>query len=293
MNDKNGNQLSDEVYRVVKKPGTDLANSRETEGRKRALLQDEDGGMKGPPELVQVEPEVVEKRVVVEKPVYRTRIVEKKPSLLGFLGREVVSQVAPEIPAIAQELWEEHKVTKARKERRAVLEEQRRIAAIRRDAAEKQLELERLKEKEREAEEKRQREAKLTNDQRQIISLATTLSEAHKGFIQDMTKDEACRSLIRAFVYFVMFIMEIQNVQQARIVDEETGEYIEGTEWIISLPWGEFLQHFNSLLKANPDMLQKSHAILLSDAFGREIISEGKYIPITAQELTGCLRKIT
>jgi len=77
MNDKNGDQLSNEVYRVVKKPGTSLVNSRETEGRKRALLWDKDSGMKGPPELVQVEPEVVEKRVVIEKPIFRTRVVEK------------------------------------------------------------------------------------------------------------------------------------------------------------------------------------------------------------------------
>lgn len=293
MKDKNGNQLSDEVYRVVKKPGTDLANSRETEGRKRALLQDEDGGMKGPPELVQVEPEVVEKRVVVEKPVYRTRVVEKKPSFLGFLGRELVSQVAPEIPAIAQELWEEHKATKAREERRAALEEQRRIAALRRDAAEKELELERLREQQRIAEEERQKYEQLTDEQKQVISLSKALNDAYRGFEQDMTKDEACRSLIRAFLHFVMFLKEIQNVKNARIIDDETGEMIAGAEWTASLPWGQFLQDFNLLLKANPGGLEKYHVMMLSDAFGREIIIDGVYQPITASEFEGCLRRIT
>ena len=266
--------------------GKDLTNSLNTDNIDIDDM-DENGGMKGPPELVPVEPEIRERTVI------QTRIVEKEPSFLGFLGRELVSQVSPEIPAIAQELWEEHKATKARKERREALEEQRRIAALQRDAAEKQLELERLKAKEREAEEKRQREAKLTNDQRQIISLAKTLNEAHNGFIRDMTKDEACKSLVRAFIYFVMFIMEIQNVQQARIRDEETGDYIDGAEWFAALPWGEFLQDFNLLLKANPSWLKGSQALILSEAFGRDVIVEGEYVPITGAELTSCLRRIT
>ena len=225
-----------------------------------------------------------------QKTVYRTRYVEKKPSVVGQIGLDLVSQYGPKV---VKELWQEHKDVMAREELRKAREEQREIAAIKRDTLETQLEVEKLRANEREAAEKRQREARLTDDQRQVISLAKTLREAHNGFVQDMTKDEACRSLIRAFVYFVMFIMELQNIQQARIVDEETGEYIEGAEWFATLPWGEFLQDFNLLLKADPSLLQKSHAVLLSEAFGRDIIVEGDYLPITGEELTACLHRIT
>lgn len=294
MKDKNGNELSDELYRVVKKPGTDLANSRETEGRKRALLQDEDGGMKGPPELVQVEPEVVEKRVVIEKPVYRTRVVEKKPSILG----QVVSEFAPELPGLARDaigFFREQKAVKEREEQRKFYiqqkEEQRKNLALQKEILDKQIELEKIKEQQRIAEEERQKYEMLTAEQKQVFNLSKALNEADYGFEQDMTKDEACRSLVRAFLHFVMFLKEIQNVKNARIIDDETGEAIEGTEWIISLPWSQFLQDFNLLLKANPGWLKKYDVMMLSDTFDREIIVDGVYQPITATEFQSCLNK--
>lgn len=296
MKDKNGNEISDELYRVVKKPGTDLANSRETEGRKRALLQDEDGGMKGPPELVQVEPEVVEKRVVIEKPVYRTRVVEKKPSILG----QVVSEFAPELPGLARDaigFFREQKAAKEREEQRRFYiqqrEEQRKNLALQKEILDKQIELEKIKEQQRIAEEEKQKYERLTEEQKQVFNLSKALNEAYCGFEQDMTKDEACRSLVRAFLHFVMFIKEINTVKNARIIiDEETGKAIDGTEWIISLPWGQFLQDFNMLLKANPGWLEKYHVMMLSDAFGREIVVDGVYQPITAAEFQSCLVKI-
>ena len=284
MSAKKKGKLSEQTYKVVEKEGTHLPDSSETKGRKRALLIDDKGGMQGPPELVPVEPEVIERTVV------QTRYVKNEPSLAGQVGKYLVSRYAPKVEAkvegVVSELWDEYKAEKAR-------EKQKEIAALKRDALEKELELERLRAQKREAEEKKQREAKLSNDQRQIINLARTLSEAHNGFIRDMTKDEACKSLVRAFFYFVMFVMEIQNVQQARIRDEETGDYIDGAEWFAALPWGEFLQDFNLLLKANPSWLKGSQALILSEAFGRDVIVGDEYVPITGAELTSCLRRIT
>ena len=287
MGEKDNMELSEEVYRVVKKPGTSLADSAETEGRKRALLQDENKKMKGPPELVRVEPEIRER--IIE----RTRIVEKKPSFLGFLGREVVSQVAPELPAIAQELWQEHKAAKAREEHRIAQERQREIAALRRDAAEKELELERLRIQEREAEEKRQKEAMLSPEQKHIISLSSSLEVAYSEYQRDITKEEACKSLTRAFIYFIMGIKELQNVKGARIVDEETGELVYGAEVLNNIAWSELLQHVNMLLKANPSWLSKTQTLMLSETFGREFILNGSYIPLRANELQECLVSIT
>lgn len=290
MKDKNGNELSDEVYRVVKKPGTDLANSRETEGRKRALLQDEDGGMKGPPELVEVEPEIRERTIV------RTRVIEKKPSFLGQIGRDFASQALQEAPGIVRDVIgavREHNAAKEREEQRRFYaqqrEEQRKNLALQKEILDKQIELEKIKEQQRIAEEERQKYDRLTAEQKQVFNLSKALNDAYYGFEQDMTKDEACRSLVRAFLHFVMFLKEIQNVKNARIIDDETGEAIEGTEWIISLPWGQFLQDFNLLLKANPGWLKKYDVMMLSDAFDREIIVDGVYQPITATEFQNCL----
>jgi len=204
------------------------------------------------------------------------------------------------LPGLAQDaigLYKQHKAEQEREKQRRFYAQQREARhkelELRKELLDKQLELEKMEEQKRQAEEEKRKYEQLTEEQKQIINLSQALNEAYYGFERDMTKDEACRSLVRAFLHFVMFFKEIQNVKSACIVDDETGEVIDGIEWIISLPWGQFLQDFNMLLKANPGWLEKYHVMMLSEVFGKEIIIDGAYQPITADEFQKCLVKIT
>ena len=287
MSADNNSKLSNKTYKAVMKPGTRLADSKETDGLKRAILLDENGNLKGPPELVPVEPEVI------EKTVYQPVIVEKKPSIIG----KVVSYIAPEAPDIIRDVVHVYKDTKARKQQKEIADARRAEALARRDAylakkeaTAKELELEQFRAQQRAEEERRRKEAALSVEQRQIISHTKDLNEAYCNFLRDITKEEASRVLIRAMVNFVS---EINEVKYTRVVDAETGEYVYGAEIIQEIPWTEILQNVNALLNANPNWLSRTQIALLSETFGREFITDGIYKPLRASELQSCLTAIT
>ena len=278
-------EIHEQLYRPVYKPGTHLADSAETEGRKRALLKDQDGKLQGPPELIPVDPEVI--------------VVEQEPLIPLETKIEIGLQLwsdAKDLIGIGKEAWMRHKYykekEKEREHQKALRELELKNAQEKKEAIQRQLELEQLKAKEREAEERRQQEEGLTQEQKQVLFFSNALCVANEEFEKDMTKEEACQKVISAFLHLIMCLKDIQDVKKARIVDDETGEMIPGTEWFCSLPWGVFLQNVNNLLVAHPEWLKQSQVLMLSEAFGREFIVSGKYEPMTAQELESCLVRI-
>ena len=286
MGDKKKEKLSKQVFRYVEKEGTHLSNSAETKGRKRALLIDDKGGMKGPPELVPVEPEIRERTIV------KTRIIEKKPSLMERVGQDLAEQVISDLPEVALGvigLVQEHKAAKEREEQRQY---NIRMQQLRIENLEKERELEELRQRQREQEQREKELAAIPQERKQVMSMASVLNTAYDGFVEDMTKDEACKTLISAFIHLIMGIKEIQKLQHARIIDNDSREAIVGTDWLRTLPAGEILQSVNMLLKANPTWLEKYQVVMLSDIFGRDIISEGEYVPITGDELTECFLSV-
>ena len=110
------------------------------------------------------------------------------------------------------------------------------------------------------------------------LSIDTFLEE-HR---ENMSSEEAKKELIEAFVLQVMVANKIKKVAQVNIVDE-SGFKVEKCEFADKLSNSALITKINAILSTNPQLLSQQQVTELSSFLGYNIISEGKYIPISSE----------
>ena len=99
-----------------------------------------------------------------------------------------------------------------------------------------------------------------------------------------MTSDEAKKELLDAFMLYVLSARKLRSVAQAQIVSVD-GKLEDGTELIEKIISSGIIDEVNSILVANPDLLEEQHKKILSDILGYQIKRNDQYIGIDALEL--------
>ena len=234
-------------------------------------------------------------KIVGEKERLPEPIQPKEPSLGQQIGRDIIYDVGLPLLEWATDYlfdravygihsWWENRQEKKRRE--AELEHERRINEIRaqRFAMERKAQLQRQEDERVEAARKAEQE-KAIMSVNQAISPSPAFNSAYNDFCINMTSDEARKEFIDAFMLYMLSAQKMQRLAHATITDEKTGENISGSDWVESLCKPEILGNINAVLSANPGLLEQWQSVALESILGRELVLEGRYIPIEAEPL--------
>lgn len=112
-----------------------------------------------------------------------------------------------------------------------------------------------------------------------VVPDFSDLDAAYEEYHRDMSNEEIQRHLINIVVYYMAIMNELKQLQDVRVTRDDWDSAIK------KLVASDSIEVLNQLIGSNPALLGDTHAQTLSSILNREMIVEGKYVPIYQSEL--------
>ncbi len=139
--------------------------------------------------------------------------------------------------------------------------------------------------------EKPQPQASRTVAEKPIETKSTTsviipdeFTRAFDQYTVNMTSEEAQKELLDAFILYVLSAKKVWKVAHANIADSN-GKQINGSKMLDALSNTSIIESINSIIANNPALLEEWQSIALEGLLGRDIITDGQYVPLEAADL--------
>ena len=116
------------------------------------------------------------------------------------------------------------------------------------------------------------------------VIIPDEFTRAFDQYTVNMTSDEAQKELLDAFVLYVLSAKKVWKVAHANIVDSN-GKQINGSKMLDALSNTSIIESINSIIANNPALLEEWQSIALEGLLGRDIITDGQYVPLEATDL--------
>ncbi len=111
---------------------------------------------------------------------------------------------------------------------------------------------------------------------------------AYEQFSINMTREEAQKELLDAFVLYVLSAKKVWRVSHAKITDS-AGNITDGKAMIEKLSNPSLLESINRILEHNPSLLEEWQSIALTGILGHSVIENDRLIPIEGAQLRKAL----
>jgi hypothetical protein len=256
---------SEELYRVVVKENTHLADSKDTPGANRAtLLSNTNNQIVGQAELVRVdESEYISSNEYYDdsEPIELTDEQKQVAAMIGEILAAAVVWVSTEVIAPRVKHWWQ---TTALPSIKAIVDGTSKKKTVKLQTKASQLNV-----------------VKKTATVVDISNVfSQELDDAYKKYTIDMTSEDAQRELLEIFVLYAMLVSKIKKFSSASIHDAKSmNEVIKGEAIIAKLTEPLFIETINSIFESNEKLLEEKSKVFLS-LIGRELMVSGRYIPI-------------
>lgn len=261
-----------DLYRVVKKEGTHLAKSKDTQGAVRgALLSDSNRQLAGQAEFVKIDESELEysptydydynyqeARVEVEL----TEEQKEMATALGTAIAEITIWTLSEVIAPRVKTWWQEKAAPNLKRTWQGLSDKK---TPQKGKVKPQL-----------------RATQVLKAKKSVPNLFTQeLDEAYEKYTHDMTSEEAQKELLDIFVLSAIVAAKMRKLVNAHIKDKgnASGSYIEGKRVVERLCTPQFVDSINLILEGNPRLLEET-SVPLAGIIGRSLIVNGEFVPI-------------
>lgn len=274
---------SEDLYRVVRKEGTHLASSNETNGAFRGnLLDDVTNKPVGNAEWVKVDKRDYDSGASYEYQESRSEVeLSREQKEMATLIGEVIAAgaywVLNEKVAPPVKFWWEERATPSIKKMWYGITNKKKTKKTKRE---------------------------MNGHQDCNIEVATSrgsvlgifpeeIDETYEKYVNDMSSEEAQRELLDIFILSAILCAKIRKLSNSRIRKDVgiTEGYLEGQEVIEKLSTPEFVDCLNRILANNPSLLEEKSASLV-EILGQNIIINDQYVPIQNNKLKVALASI-
>lgn len=120
-------------------------------------------------------------------------------------------------------------------------------------------------------------------DSSSIVS-PPSIDKAWEGYRENMTSEEAQKELLEAFILYAQSFKKMRRIAHANIVGT-TGNITDGYDMLSKLTNVNLLENINTILSANPSLLEERQLTALSEILGHSDVSVSSFSPITAEAL--------
>ena len=259
-----------DLYRVVKKDGTHLAESKDTPGAVRGtLLSNSNRQLAGQAEFVKVDESELEYSPAYDYNYQETHaeveLTEEQKEMAAAFGTaiaEVTIWALSEVIAPRVKAWWQEKAVPSLKRTWQGLSDKK---TPQEGKVKPQL-----------------RAGQILEAKMAVPNLFTQeLDEAYEKYSNDMTSEEAQKELLDIFMLSAIVAAKMRKLANAHIKDigDVSGSYIEGKAVVERLCTPQFVNSINSILERNPRLLEES-AVPLAGIIGRSLIVNGAFVPI-------------
>lgn len=249
-----------DLYRVVKKKGTHLAESKDTPGAVRGtLLSDSNRQLAGQAEFIKVEDNNYDFYTSptydgMDKPAELTDEEREMAELLGeFAAALILALVTAAAPHVKR-WWQDKAAPGIKRKWREIKD--KKVS-------------------------KRQRSKSVESEnQVEVEETLLLIDRTYEEYQNDMTSVEAQKELLDIFILTAITEAKIRRLSNSRVVNEKNPfEYIEGKEIAEKLSSPQFVDSINEILQTNPVLLDEKTPIL-SFVLGHTLIQDGEFVPI-------------
>lgn len=259
-----------DLYRVVKKEGTHLAESKDTPGAVRGtLLSNSNRQLAGQAEFVKVDESELEYSPAYDYNYQETHaeveLTEEQKEMAAAFGiaiAEVTIWALSEVIAPRVKAWWQEKAAPSLKRIWQGLSDKK---TPQKGKVKPQL-----------------RATQILEAKMAVPNLFTQeLDDAYEKYSNDMTSEEAQKELLDIFILSAIVAAKMRKLSNAHIKDigDVSGSYIEGKVVVERLFTTQFVNSINSILERNPRLLEES-AVPLAGIIGRSLIVNGAFVPI-------------
>lgn len=116
------------------------------------------------------------------------------------------------------------------------------------------------------------------------VIIPDEFTRAYEQYNVNMTSEEAQKELLDAFILYVLSAKKVWKVTHANITDSNEKQ-ISGSEMLDSLSSTSIIDSINSIIAHNPALLEEWQSMALRGLLGRDIITEGRYVPLEVSDL--------
>jgi hypothetical protein len=259
-----------DLYRVIRKEGTHLASSNDTEGASRGILFDDTNKLVGHAEWVKVDESEYERDYSYDYQENQQK-VELSPEEQKFaqLVAEAIAAgtayVLTEYVAPHVNRWWQNKAVPTMKEKWRIFTDKRKDKPSPKGKKKSKLHTNEI----------------VTANETVPGMFSHRLEEAYEKYMNDMTSEEAQRELLDIFILSALLTTKIRKLSNARIIinGDAPGEYLEGQKVLERLTTPEYIGSINQILENNPQLMEEN-AAALSGILGRNLVLNGQYVPI-------------
>lgn len=273
---------SGDLYRVVKKDGTHLAESKETTGAVRGtLLSDSNRQIAGQAEFIKID-----ESEIGFSPTYEysyvdaqndVELTEEQQELAAMIGVAIAAGtvwvlsevVAPHV----KRWWLDTAAPRIKKAWNRLTERKN----TKENSGKQQL-----------------RDSQVIDAGNSVQEMFTQeLDEAYEKYVNDLTSEEAQRELIDIFILSTIVTAKIRKLSNSRIINEGSlYADTEGQAVAEKLSAPHYVESINRILMGNTTLLEEtSHE--LSVIFGYTLVVNGQYVPFNSKVIYEALARNT
>jgi hypothetical protein len=261
---------SGDLYRLIRKEGTHLASSNDTEGASRGILFDNDTNkLVAHAEWVKVDESEHEGHYSYDyqENQQKVELSPEEQELAQFVG-EVIGAgtlyVLTEYVAPHVNRWWQNKALPTMNQKWKIFIDKRKDWLSPKGNKPSQLHANEI----------------VTSNETIPGMFSHELEEAHERYMNDMTSEEAQRELLDIFILSALLITKIRKLSNARIINgDKPGEYLEGQKILETLTAPKYIGSINQILERNPQLIEEKAAVL-SEILRRNLVLNGQYVPI-------------
>jgi len=262
---------SGDLYRVIRKEGTHLASSNDTEGASRGILFDDNTNkLVGHAEWVKVDESEYESDYSHDYQENQQKVElspeeQKSAQLVGEAIAAATVYVLTEYVAPRVERWWQNTAVPTMKEKWKIFTDKRKDKPSQKDKKRSKLHTNEI----------------VTANESVPGMFSHRLEEAYERYMNDMTSEEAQRELLDIFILSALLTTKIRKLSNARIIINGGApeEYLEGQKILERLTTPEYIGSVNQILKNNSQLMEEKTAAL-SGILGRNLVFNGQYVPI-------------
>ncbi len=268
-----GSKQNGDLYRVVKKEGTHLAESKETPGAVRGtLLSNDNRQLAGQAEFIKVDEDEYDYSYSPyayedeREPIELTEEQRQMAAMLGDAAAEVIIRLLVEAAPHVKNWWQEKVAPNINRTWQGLL------GKTDSNKIHKKPQL---------------RATEILAKKESVPSVfSQELDDAYSKYANDMTSEEAQRELLDIFILSSVVVAKMRKLARSHIVKAGSGssEYIEGKDVIAKLSTPQFINSINSILKNNPNLLEE-RSVPISAILGRSLVVDGCFLPIDNEAL--------
>ena len=262
---------SGDLYRVIRKEGTHLASSNDTEGTSRGILFDDNTNkLVGHAEWVKVDKSEYESDYSHDYQENQQKVElspeeQKSAQLVGEAIAAATVYVLTEYVAPRVERWWQNTAVPTMKQKWKIFTDKRKDKPSPKDKKRSKLHTNEI----------------VTANESVPGMFSHRLEEAYERYMNDMTSEEAQRELLDIFILSALLTTKIRKLSNARIIINGWApeEYLEGQKILERLTTPEYIGSVNQILKNNSQLMEEKTAAL-SGILGRNLVFNGQYVPI-------------